>query len=249
MIAWPDGITGIVIDEIDSTNREAARRVAAGEAGPFWIAARAQTAGRGRSARSWESPPGGNLYASLAAPFDGPPAEAARAGFAAALAVADTIDRFAPGAEVRTKWPNDVLLNGGKAAGILLESVGGASPVLVVGIGLNLATHPPVRATRWRATSLAAETGRAPGFADALETLARAMASWLTRLASDGFPAVRDAWLARAALLGAQIDVRLSDRTLKGRFTDLDADGMLVLDMPSGRRRIAAGDVFLPGAR
>ncbi|TAG09242.1 MAG: biotin--[acetyl-CoA-carboxylase] ligase, partial [Rhodobacterales bacterium] len=137
------GVSHIALAEIDSTNAEGFRRAPA-LSGPTWISAGLQTAGRGRRARPWDSPLG-NLYATLVLkPVEQPETVALRS-FAAALALRDACvaltglpDSFA------LKWPNDVLLNGGKLAGILLESagLGTASPVLCVGIGVNLIAAP-----------------------------------------------------------------------------------------------------------
>lgn len=240
------GTGRVVLDAVDSTNDEARRRAAAGERGPVWIAALRQLAGRGRERRPWSTEPG-NLAATLILPFRGTPGEAARLGFPASLAVAELFESLAPGMHVALKWPNDVLLAGRKASGILLENLGpGADGRLTVaiGIGINLASHPQPGEMRWPATSIAAETGAAPGFSDALDRLAQGMDRWLGLLESEGFDAVRTAWLGRADRLGQMIDARLPRGTLTGRFAAIDADGALVLETADGTRRIAAGDVF-----
>ncbi|MDT8343633.1 MAG: biotin--[acetyl-CoA-carboxylase] ligase [Thermohalobaculum sp.] len=242
--AWPDGVGRLVLDETDSTNAEAHRR-AAGTPGPLWIAARRQTAGRGRSGREWASPEG-NLAATLLLRRDDPPAARARLSFHAALAVADLVTALAPAAEVALKWPNDVLLGGAKVSGILLESLGGRGANLAIGIGVNLAHFPPPEATRWPATSIAAATGTAPAPEAALAILAARMADWLARDAQAGFAPIRDAWLARAAHLGRRIEARLPSGTLAGIFEDVTADGALVLATGAGRRVIAAADIHFP---
>jgi BirA family biotin operon repressor/biotin-[acetyl-CoA-carboxylase] ligase len=244
MTARPAGTRRIVLDEIDSSNEEAHRRVDAGEVGPLWIAARRQSAGRGRQGRHW-STESGNLAATLLMPFRGTPAQAARLGFPAALAVADLLARFA-GKHVTLKWPNDVLLAGRKASGILLENLGPAGDGqlrVAIGIGVNLAHHPEPEETRWPATSIAAETGSAPALDDALDELAGFLDHWLAVFSRDGFDAIRTAWLARADRLGETIDARLPRGTLTGRFAEIDADGALVLETAHGTRRIAAGEV------
>jgi BirA family transcriptional regulator, biotin operon repressor / biotin---[acetyl-CoA-carboxylase] ligase len=246
MSLWPTGVGRIVLDVVDSTNNEAQRLSAAGERGPAWIAARRQLAGRGRERRPW-STEAGNLAATLLLPFRGTPGEAARLGFAASLAVADLFDQLAPRVRVALKWPNDVLLAGRKASGILLENFGPGPDgrlALAIGIGINLATHPQQGEMRWPATSVAAETGATPDFDDALALLAQGMERWLGVLDQGGFEAVRAAWLARADRLGQVMDARLPRGTLTGRFSAIDADGALVLETADGTRRIAAGDVF-----
>lgn len=248
MAAWPAGYDRLILEEVDSTNAAARRHIGApgGLPRPLWIAARRQTAGRGRQGRAWASPEG-NLAATLLAARDEPPAALARLSFHAALAVAELIAHFAPGAEVATKWPNDVLVGGRKAAGILLEnfgrgetSGGGHRANLAIGIGINLAHHPDPADCRWPPTSLAAETGRAPDVEEALTVLAARLDHWL---ATPDFAAVRAAWLARAAGLGRRIEVRLADRALAGTFEDVDAEGALVLRTAHGPRRITAGDI------
>ncbi|HUF55649.1 MAG TPA: biotin--[acetyl-CoA-carboxylase] ligase [Thermohalobaculum sp.] len=233
----------VLLDEVDSTNAEARRR--APVVRPLWIAARRQTAARGREGRRWESP-AGNLAATLLLPRDDPPAALALLSCHAGLAVAELLEHLAPGAEVRLKWPNDALLNGAKAAGILLESFGGRPTQLAIGIGVNLAHSPPAAEARWRPTSVAAETGSAPNPDAALGVLAERLDRWLRLDAAEGFAPVRAAWLARAARRGQPIEARLPGRTLTGRFEDVDTDGALVLGTADGRRRIAAADIFFP---
>ena len=140
MTDWPEGYGRRVLDEVDSTLNEAAR-IAPTLAGPEWLLALRQTAARGRRGRAWSNPEG-NFSATLALRLEGAPHQAALRSFVAALALFDACvavtgrpDGFS------LKWPNDVLLNGGKLAGILLESAGAAGSVmpLFIGIGVNLA--------------------------------------------------------------------------------------------------------------
>ena len=245
----PSGYAVASFDDIDSTNEEARRRALGGERGPLWITARRQTAGRGRRGRAWESPDG-NLMATLLIAPGVPAPEAAGLSFVAALAVHDLIAAYAPRAVVRVKWPNDVLIDGKKAAGILLESGSeagvGVLPWLAVGIGVNLA-HAP-EGTPFPATFVGAH-GPAPTPSEALAELAEA---WETRFRVwrvSGFAAIREAWLAVAAGLGQDIEVRLPGETLTGRFETLMPDGALSLLLPSGvRRAVTAGEVFFAAA-
>jgi BirA family biotin operon repressor/biotin-[acetyl-CoA-carboxylase] ligase len=234
MSGWPAGYDRLILDEIDSTNEEARRRSPAPR--PLWIAARRQTDGRGRQGRDWASP-AGTLSATLLIGRDEAPAALATLSFHAGLALADVLAHFAPEADIATKWPNDALLNGRKAAGILLENHGpggGRGANLAIGIGINLARHPDPDTTRWQPTSLLAETGRAPAFEAALELLAARLDHWL---GAGGFAAIRPHWLARAGHLGEPVT---------GIFEDVDADGTLVLRTPHGTRRIAAADIHFP---
>lgn len=244
---WPEGVGRVILDRVDSTNAEALRR-APGLAQPVWILARRQEQGRGRRGRGWESPPG-NFSASLALPAAGAPAEAARLGFVAALALHDVLaDLVGPLATVAIKWPNDVLLNGGKISGILLESHsgGGRLAALAVGMGVNLAAAPPAEAMEpgaLRPVALRDVLGEAPAPEAFLDRLAPAFAHWQARLAAEGFAPLREAWLARAARLGQVITARTPRLTLSGRFDGIDADGALILTTATGRAVIPAADI------
>lgn len=233
-----------VFDTLASTSDEARRRARDGAPEGTLVMARVQTAGRGRQGRTWVSQPG-NLHLSLLLRPEAPMARAAQLGFAAGLAVADAIHAFASKGAVTLKWPNDVLLDGRKAAGILLESEGDAAgrvAFVVIGIGVNLAASPAD--TEFPATSLKAAAGNAPTPEAFLAMLAPALALWYERWRADGFAGLRQAWIARAAGLGQALRARLPGETVEGRFAGLDDDGLLLLDAPGGRRRIAAGDVF-----
>jgi len=238
----------ITHDTIGSTNDEAKRLAREGAPEGLIIRAKRQTAGRGRRGRVWLSPPG-NLYSSTLIRPHCRAATAAQLGFVAALGVANAIDELAPQVAICCKWPNDLLANGKKVCGILLETemvAGEVTDFVVLGVGVNLASSP--HDTPYPATSLAEEG--APGIAPPvmLGAFVRHVAPWLARWREEGFGPIREAWLVRAIGLGEAIQVRLERDTLDGRFRDLDADGALVLDTADGDRRIAAGDVF-PAAR
>lgn len=253
----PWGYDLIHFEEIDSTMDEARRQAAKGVSGPLWIMADRQTKGRGRRSRTWESG-AGNLLCTLLINPGIAAAEAAKLSFLTALCVGETLDHFLGAAHrVRLKWPNDVLLDGRKAAGILLESVsggGGMTEWLAIGIGINLARHPepapasPDAAPSWPAISLrAAGVEPPPAPETALEVLAARFDAWLALWRQQGFAPVRPAWLARAARFGETIEVRLDKETLPGIFTALDESGALVLTLADGTvRMISAGDVFFP---
>jgi BirA family transcriptional regulator, biotin operon repressor / biotin---[acetyl-CoA-carboxylase] ligase len=230
-------------DVVDSTNEEAKRLAARGERGPIWISAARQTAGRGRRGRAWDSPTG-NLAATLMLRPERSASECAQLSFAAAVAACDALAGFAPSAELRVKWPNDVLADGRKIAGILLESAGNG-PVpdyLAIGIGMNLAMHP--EGTEFPATSLAALGAAPPPPDDVLLALAAQFARWYGTWCTDGFAPVRDAWLARAKGLGTRIRARLATRETEGVFEGIDETGALLLRETGGLNRISAGEVF-----
>jgi len=236
-------------DELDSTNAEARRRAEAGEAGPVWISAGRQTAGHGRRGRAWSTETG-NLAATLLSTTDAPPGEAAQLSFVAALAACDLADTcLGPGA-ARLKWPNDVLVHGAKAVGILVES--GPRPDgslwLAVGIGINLA-HAPT-ATERPATSFAEHMASPPPAPlDALEILAGRFEAWRRLWTLQGFAPIAKGWTARAQGLGERCEARLPNRTLTGVAEGLDLDGALRLRLDDGAlERITAGDVFFGGA-
>lgn len=245
MSTWPQGYALREWTEIDSTNEEARRLAAAGERGPIWLRADRQTAGRGRRGRAWESP-AGNLAATLLIVPGKPASECAQLSFVTAIAVADAASGFAANAEIKVKWPNDVLANGRKLAGILLESASGgdgALTFLAIGVGINLAHFPPD--TEFPATSLAALGVSVPSPSAALSQLAAHFAKWYEVWMTNGFSPIQDAWLARAAGLGSRIRARLTHEETSGVFEGIDNTGALILREAQGRTRtIAAGEVF-----
>ena len=240
MTAWPPGIGLLRLDEVDSTNIEAHRRAEAGEPGPLWISATHQTAGYGRRGRAWDSG-SGNLAATLLFQPGESAASVAQLSFAAALAVADLALHFAPQAAITVKWPNDVLANGAKFSGILLEA-GPGGIWLAIGIGINLATHPAE--TEFPATSLAALGIASPTPDAALTVLAARFSHWLSLWQAQGFEPLRSAWLARAGALGSPIRARLPHEERHGAFEGIDASGALLLRDASGLRAITVGEVF-----
>lgn len=243
---WPDGTARIVLAEVDSTLNEAARRIDSLR-GPTWILALNQTAARGRRGRAWQHPTG-NFAATLVLPGPLPPATAALRSFVASLALYDAFAAATgrPGS-FALKWPNDVLLNGGKVAGMLLETIGPRGDALSIGIGVNLVQAPgadQVEPGAVRPVSLLSETGVSVSPADFLDLLAPAYARHEAQFSTYGFAPIRAAWLARAARLGEQITARLPAEEVTGRFDTVDEQGQLVLSTPQGPRRIAAADVF-----
>lgn len=235
-----------MLDHVDSTLNEAARRF--GDLrGPTWILALHQSAARGRRGRDWVHPTG-NFAATLVLPGPLAPATAALRSFVASLALYDAFAAATgrPGS-FALKWPNDVLLNGGKVAGMLLETIGPRGDALSIGIGVNLAQAPgadQVEAGAVRPVSLLSETGASVSPADFLDLLAPAYARYEAQFATYGFAPIRTAWLDRAARLGTQITARLPAEAVSGRFDTVDEQGQLVLSTPQGLRRIAAADVF-----
>ncbi|CAN1566687.1 BirA Biotin-(acetyl-CoA carboxylase) ligase [Paracoccaceae bacterium] len=179
-----------------------------------------------------------------------PPELVALRSFAAALALRDALVALTGlPASFALKWPNDVLLNGGKLAGILLESagLGGANPVLCIGIGVNLIAAPDASLVEPGATppvSLLAETGLRVTPEAFLKSLARTYAAWETIFQTQGFAPLRAAWLAHAARLGEPIRARTGTTTRDGVFETIDASGNLILRMTNGPVAIPAAEVF-----
>jgi len=236
------------VADIDSTNEACRQRALAGEGAGLVIRADRQSAGRGRRGRAWESP-AGNLYASILLRPRRPAAESAALGFAAVMAVGDVAESLLPAkATVQHKWPNDLLINGSKAMGMLLETQATADPFVVLGIGVNIVSHPAN--TPYPATDLL-DSGAAPIRPQALlERVLDAFAPLYEAWAANGFAALLPAWKRRAAGLGQPIEVRLERETLSGLFKDLEPDGTLRLGLSDGtERRIAAGDVYFPNKR
>lgn len=238
-----------VLAEVDSTNSEAARLAKSGLRQPTWILARRQTAARGRRGRAWISPEG-NFAATLVFRPTGGPVAAAQRSFVAALALADALQAVCgPATALSLKWPNDVLLNGGKVAGILLESLGSGRAVdqLAIGIGVNLAAAPPAGSVEPGAmapVSVLGETGLAISPDEFLTQLAVAFARREAQMATYGFAPIRTAWLAGAARLGQPITARTGTETITGTFDGLAEDGALILTTPHGTRAVPAADIY-----
>jgi len=247
-----EGWRTVTLGDVDSTNAEALRRAHQGERGPVWIRALSQSHGRGRQGREWVSEPG-NLYASLLLTEPVEPRRLTQLSFVTALAVHDTASACledAPDAgQLTLKWPNDVLLDGAKISGILLESTNLAPDLsaIVVGVGLNVRHHPAT--TLYPTTHLRVHGARAD-VAAAFEALMKAFkARYEQWRGGEGFAVIRDLWLERAQGMGQKVNVALPDRTLTGVFAGLADDGAMMLRMEDGTEHpVLVGDLFLPNA-
>jgi BirA family transcriptional regulator, biotin operon repressor / biotin---[acetyl-CoA-carboxylase] ligase len=243
------GVRLVLRDTVGSTNAEALALARAGEPGPLWIAARRQTTGRGRRGRSWVSE-AGNLYATLLLVDPAPPPHAPELSFVAALAAHDAVAELAPSLAGRlaVKWPNDLLVDAAKLAGVLVEGETrpGRGFAVAIGFGLNCAHHPD--ATAYPATDLAA-LGEAVDPQRAFAALSAAMLRRLKQWDQGrGFAAVRGDWLARARGVGAPIRVRTAQGELRGVFAALDRAGRLIVAAADGSTQaVAAGEVFPVG--
>lgn len=230
-----------------STNIDVLDLARLGDPGRVWVVAEAQNGGRGRRGREWTSQPG-NLYASALLIDPGAPQRLPELPFVAAVATADAVAEIAAGHKAPgIKWPNDVLIDGRKLAGILLETTRtpAGRTAVAVGIGVNCRHHP--FGTETPATDLLIE-----GIDATPERLFDALcAAFAARFAEwgegRGFAAIRAAWLARAFGIGCPIRVRLMLGEEHGVFEGIDEEGLLILAASDGsRRKISAGDVFFP---
>lgn len=238
----------IIRDEVGSTMEEARRALQQGDPGLLWVVARSQNSGRGRHGRPWTSPPG-NLYASLLLVNPCEPALAPQLGFVAGLALHDAAARVTGLAAPRLalKWPNDLLLDGAKCSGLLLEGESGAGRFAVIaGLGINIAscaqgTPYPASFLRAHAPDVTIEA-----------TLAALAEAWLTRFEvwrqPGGFTPTRAAWLERAAFLGETITIRPPAGAVTGVFVGLDPVGRLLLETSAGTQAFDAGDLFFGAA-
>lgn len=236
---WPAGYARQVFDSVDSTLSEAARQ-APDLTGPTWFLALEQTAARGRRGRAW-STPRGNFAGTLMMRRTEDPGTAALRSFVTSLALYQTFEAVTGHAQdFALKWPNDVLMKGGKVAGILLESIGDH---LAIGIGVNLAFAPTPEEVEPGAVT-PVHLGGSVTPEDFLTTLAAKYAPLEDQFKTHGFAPIRRAWLAHAAKLGEVITARTMRDETTGTFEDVDEQGNLVLNTPKGRVAITAADVF-----
>ncbi len=236
----------LALAETDSTNAEALRLAVAGEPGGLWITAERQHAGRGRRGRSWFSE-AGNLHASLLLIDPAPAGALGNLPFVSALAAHRALRACTPGvpAKLSIKWPNDILVDGAKISGILLESVSlkGGRRAVVIGWGVNCAHHP--LETVYPTTDLSTfgvETSPEELFTLLAQAMATTLAEWKS---GAGFDSIRAAWLRCAHGIGEKVQLDLPDGRIKGIFENIDEEGHLSLRLAGGElRRISAGDLF-----
>ena len=242
----------VSLDQVDSTNLDARRRAENGAPDATIVLAASQNSGRGRRGRVWSSPVG-NLYFSIVLRPDYDIANVMQLGFVMANAITECISSVLPNAKtVNTKWPNDVLVSGKKISGILLEGESGndgkSLEWVIIGVGLNIVSHPGTGEGNVLSTSLADE-GYLDGpdsISSILGTITHNFDAGMQSWQNDGFTTVRRKWLERAAGVGEKITVRLPNETISGTFKELDQNGALLLAVDGGgERAITAGDVFM----
>ncbi|WP_067732050.1 biotin--[acetyl-CoA-carboxylase] ligase [Novosphingobium naphthalenivorans] len=234
------------VEETGSTNADLAARLSGGEYLPEgdWLVADRQTAGRGRLGRVWNNGAGNFMGSTVVRPGPGDP-PASTLALMTGLAVHEALLPFVPqGSALWLKWPNDLLLDGAKIVGILLEVVAGA---VVVGIGVNLVTAPDIPG---RAVAALADYGTAPGRDAFAEVLAASFDRELQRWRSAGLAPLLRRWQSAAHPVGTRLTVLPpGEEAVEGSFAGLSQDGNLLLGLNDGTQRtIHAGDVLLASA-
>lgn len=244
-------------DSVGSTNALALERARTGDPGKLWVVASQQTGGRGRRGRPWATPPG-NLAATLLVTDARDASVAATLGFVAGLALGDALSAIVPetalaigidggagkAGRFTLKWPNDVLADGAKLAGILLESslLESGRLALAIGIGVNVTSYPedvPYPATSLRNLGVEIDAG---------ELFLALSDAWLDTMglwnSGRGLGLIRERWLQRAAGLGSEVSVRIDGRVVRGIFETIDESCRFVIREDDGTRlRVSAGDV------
>ena len=246
MEGWPDGVDRLAYAEVDSTNAEG-RRLAESIANPTWLVAETQTRGRGRLSRHWASPKG-NLHATLILPFRMEIRAAALMSMVASLALRDSLEHFVgDGHGLTLKWPNDVLLDKGKVAGILLETGGrSTAPRLLVGMGVNLGSLPELRGRDPAAPRPVSVEGTAGIKVEPVEMLTVLAGKFKHRdqqFHETGFEPIRSEWLRHAAGVGKRARFSMGSRELTGTFETVDVDGCAIVNSGGVRQRVPSADL------
>jgi BirA family biotin operon repressor/biotin-[acetyl-CoA-carboxylase] ligase len=235
-------------ESIGSTSDHAKALADDGAAHGEVVVAEGQSEGRGRRGRSWVMASGRNVaFSVVLRPSGLPPARAPELTLVASLAVCDALRRA--GLEAGIKWPNDILVNDRKIAGILTELAAEPDQVqwVVVGVGVNVNAReedfPPE--LRGQATSILIERGQPAPRALFLAACLTLLEEWYDRHAEEGFEPIRQAWKERSVTLGREVRVQLDGREVVGRAEELDATGALLVRTEAGLERITSGDVAL----
>ena len=241
--------------QTDSTNAVARALAEGGAREGLLVVAEAQSAGRGRAGRRWITTEGTALAFSLVLRPAVPPPQAARLTMLAGLAVCEAIEQVC-GVPAALKWPNDILVGGRKAGGILLEAVSGGGPDVtpdderlefaILGIGLNIEQAPPPDEVDFPATALQLEAGRVVDRLKLLRAILQRLEAHYPRLAASEAGGLRDEWAARLAWMGEPVVAHTPEGDYDGLAEATDVDGALIVQLASGERvRVRAGDVQL----
>jgi BirA family transcriptional regulator, biotin operon repressor / biotin---[acetyl-CoA-carboxylase] ligase len=235
-------------EELVSTNTEALRLAMENAPEGTVVIADAQSEGRGRLDRIWESPPSLNLYLSVVLRPDIAAVSASLIPLAVGVTVAEVISKYCPG-RVRLKWPNDVLVDGRKICGILTEMRTKADRVhfIIVGIGVNLNMRKLdfPREIRETATSLRIGTECEIDRLDVAIRLFENLERWYRIFLSGGEAAIREKWLQYAEIIGKRVEVVFKETVQHGTVTGLDENGALLLEGETGVQQVLAGDVYI----
>ncbi len=236
----------VMHDSIDSAVSEAKRLALSGAEEGTLVWVKEQTAGRGRFDHQWLSEPG-NLHCAIVLRPDESIAVTGQINYVAAVSLAIAIAGLVtPMTELRYRWPNDVLLNNLKVAGILLDPCAvnnGNVESLVLAVNVNVKSHP-------KDLDDGAANMHADGFskstdAELLESFSRNFLSWINRWAEEGFGPIGKAWTQRANGMGEPIELQLAKETVSGEFVELDADGALVVKLADDtRRKVTVAEFF-----
>lgn len=235
-------------EEVGSTNSEALRLALEDAPEGTVVMADAQSRGRGRLDRTWESPPSKNLYLSVLLRPDIPAVSSSLIPLMTGVAVAEVVSQYCPG-RVRLKWPNDVLVGGKKICGMLTEmrTRGDRVQFVIVGIGLNvnMARLDFPRELRETATSLRIETECEAQRLDAAVRLFEQTERWYRIFLQGGSASIRETWLRYADIVGRRVEVVFGNAVQRGTVSGLDASGALLLEGQTGAQRVLAGDVYI----
>lgn len=234
----PEGFHIHHYKEVSSTNEEALDLIERGISNETVIIADKQTEGRGRTGKSWVSPEG-NFYASLIINQETDVSKLTELTFVTALAVGNTLLSFISDSNVQHKWPNDILIDGKKISGILLEKKSNSN-WLIIGIGINI-NHAPLPGT-----TCISNYGESVSNIDLLKKLIINFNKLRKQWLFDGFYAIREMWLKKVFKMNEQISVKLADKLYEGIFADIDKSGKLVLQQKDGSLiYFDAGELFI----
>ena len=225
------------IKEASSTNDLAKSHNIPPEAKALVITAKQQTAGRGRRGRKWISHIG-NLFLSQLISTD---IDTSKLTFVTSVSLAETLSDLTSGLTVGIKWPNDILVNNKKICGVLIEQADNGN--IIIGVGVNLKSHPDNRDTIYPTTDLASL-----GFLISRKDF---LLSYLSKfdnnlsICQQDFALIRQKWLDNALYINSLIKVKLKDNIEEGTFRGIDEQGLLLLEVNNSIKKIAVGDVFL----
>ncbi|MFJ4376585.1 bifunctional biotin--[acetyl-CoA-carboxylase] ligase/biotin operon repressor BirA [Pseudomonas japonica] len=238
--SWPV----LIHDEIDSTNAEALRLIASGRGAPFLVLAERQSAGRGRRGRAWLSPFAQNLYYSLVLRVEGGMRQLEGLSLVVGLAVRQTLLSLGV-AGAGLKWPNDVLVENRKVAGILLELVGDPADVchVVLGIGINVNMQEADIDQAW--TSLALECGRLVDRNQLAALLSDNMQAYLARHHEHGFAGLQGAWEDAHLWQGRAVSLIAGSNSINGTVLGVDRQGALRLEVDGVEKSFSGGELSL----